>query len=61
MATKKNFKRKTSRRQKYTEAEKMAYNLGLIERGKKNPDSRIFDSYQAGLNGHVAKQRKPLA
>ena len=61
MSYNKTFKRKSTRKSKYTEAEKLAYNLGLIEKGKKNPESRIFESYNRGLQGQVSKKQKPIA
>ena len=46
------------KRSKYTPIEKFAYNMGCVMRGQKN-DSRVADSYQAGIVG-TTKNRKPL-
>lgn len=62
--SKNNYKNKGykgNRKQKFTDAERLAYTLGLIEKGKKNPESRIYDSYNRGLQGQVAKKQKPIA
>ena len=37
----------------------LAYNMGQVNKGLKNPDSRISDSYNAGLN-RVKKDKKSL-
>lgn len=47
--------------QRFSEAERLAYTLGLIERGKKNPDSKIYESYNRGLQGQVTRIDKPIA
>lgn len=53
---------KTGRKSKskYTELEKLSYKLGQIERGLKNPDSRVFESYNNGKKGPTKKRRKSL-
>ena len=49
-------KRKVSRAKTLTT---LAYNMGQVNKGLKNPNCRIADSYNAGLN-RVKKERKPL-
>lgn len=52
------FKRKKS---KYSSTEKFAYQLGLVKRGLKNPDSLISESYDNGLNSKKEpKEKKTL-
>ncbi len=41
------------------EVTKLAYLLGCVERGRKNPDSRISASYEQGKN-YAEKQKKSL-
>lgn len=38
------------RKSKYTKVEKFAFMAGLVQRGKKNPDSKVTESYNAGLS-----------
>lgn len=45
---------------KFTELERLAYNMGKIRRGLSNPDSRVNESYNNGLKGKTTKNRKPL-
>ena len=42
------------------ELTKLAYQLGQIERGKKNPDSRISESFNRGATAPQKRERKPL-
>lgn len=51
---------KGKRTSRYSEVEKLAYRQGLIERGKKNPNSRVYEAYQRGLNGIPKTEKKPL-
>lgn len=46
--------------QSYTRLERLAYNLGRINRGIKNPNSRVHESYQNGCVGKTTKNLKPL-
>ena len=48
-----------NRRSKYSELEKISYKMGQIKRGLKNPDSRITESFNNGLNGKPSN-KKPL-
>lgn len=50
----KNNKKKS----KYSDTEKLAYSMGCIARGIKNPNSLVYASYQNGLNPK-AKEKKP--
>lgn len=54
MANKTNKKNKA----KYTEVEKFAYQLGLVKRGLKSPQSRITDSFNKGVNSKKEKAPK---
>lgn len=54
---KKNYKGKKKGR---TSLEKLAWNLGRIERGKSNTNSKVYASYQAGKSEPKASRRKPL-
>lgn len=49
-------KRKVSRS---TELKRLAYNMGQVEKGLKNPNSQISSSFQAGKDREKTK-RKPL-
>ncbi len=55
-------KNKPRKRKKssYSELEKLAYNLGKINRGLKNPNTRVFASYKNGCTGKTANNTKPL-
>lgn len=54
-------KRTRSNSNTYTEAEKLAYNLGRIQRGINNPNSKVYESYRNGVNGVTTRQnQKPL-
>ena len=37
----------------------LAYKMGQVEKGRKNPESQIYESYNNGLN-KTAKTKKPL-
>lgn len=54
-----NYK-KRSRRGRYTEQEKIAYRMGQVQRGLKNPDSKISASYNKGFKPSAAKPKKSL-
>ena len=54
---KKNYKSKKKGR---SYLEKLAWDLGRIERGKSNPDSKVYASYHAGKSQPKASARKPL-
>ena len=57
MAKKQNNRK---RKPRFSELERLAYNLGQIERGKKNPDSKVHESYNNGLKEKTPRKRKPL-
>ncbi len=44
---------------KYTSVEKLAYQIGQIEKGLKNPNSRVYESFNNGRNIEK-KKKKPL-
>ena len=48
------------RRPKYSELEKLAFKLGQVQRGLRNPDSRVFESYNNGKKSPMKKRRKSL-
>ena len=54
----KNWKKK--KRSKYTEQEKFAYRYGQVQRGLKNPNSRIAESFNNGQKVREKKARKSL-
>ena len=59
---KKNYakKSKKTRRSKYTKVEQTAYLMGQVERGLKNPDSRITSAYERGATTPKIRAKKPL-
>ena len=38
----------------------LAYNMGLVERGLKNPDSKISASYAKGVEKREKREKKTL-
>ena len=56
------YKRRIQRKKKSnkTELERFAYNMGKVERGLRNPESRVFESYNNGKTGKTSSKRKPL-
>lgn len=54
------MQRKKKRKSKYTEIEKLAYQLGRIDCGLKNPDSRVSESYANGRKALKVKHKKSL-
>ncbi len=64
MAYYKTKKRKTSTRTKKSdkaaELRRLAYKMGQIERGLKNPDSQISASFERGKERKPSSKRKPL-
>lgn len=46
------YRRRTyrGRRSKYTRTERMAYEVGRVFEGKKNPSSKVAISYAKGIN-----------
>ena len=53
-------KRKRSKKQSFSKKmTSLAFSMGQVQRGLKNPDSRIRSSYEAGLNSSP-KAKKPL-
>lgn len=54
--------RKPRRKKKVNKTREMttlAYKLGQIEAGKKNPESKVYESYHKGLE-NKKKAKKPL-
>lgn len=61
VATKKSRKSATKKSDKSKGLKSLAYNMGLVERGKKNPKgSQVADAYNAGLNKASNKEKKDL-
>ena len=48
------------RKSKYSEAEKLAFNLARVQTGLKNPNSKITQSYNNGLDSLKEKKSKPM-
>lgn len=48
------------KKKKYTEVERLAYNMGRIKKGLSNPNSRVYESYVNGCKGKTTKNTKPL-
>lgn len=53
------YKNNRYHKSKYTKIEKDAYRLGQIQRGLKNPNSKITASFNNGIKGFQRKG-KPL-
>ena len=45
------------RKSKYSSVETFAYKMALVERGRKNPDSKITESYNNGLKTAERKKK----
>ena len=45
---------------KFTELERLAYNMAKVDKGLKNPNSRVYESYHNGANGIANGKKKPL-
>lgn len=55
-----NNRKKTKSKVKYSKAERLAYNLGRIDRSLDNQNSRVYDSYVNGFYGKTSTNKKPL-
>ena len=53
-------KKRTKKGKKYTQVEKLAYQMGKVKRGLKNPNSRVYASYVNGCTGKSSSNKKPL-
>ena len=51
---------KKNRKSKYTKVEQTAYLMGQVERGLKNPDSRITSAFNRGNSVPKQRIKKPL-
>ena len=60
MAYKRRVRRMRKSKPKYTELEKLAYNMGKVKKGIANPESRVHESYRNGLQGKSKRKKKPL-
>lgn len=56
---KRNSYRGKRKRSRYKPVEKLAFQFGLVQRGLKNPDSRVSASYERGLKS-AERKKKPL-
>ena len=45
---------------KYTKLERFAYNLGKVQIGLDNPNSRVAESYERGNTRTEPRKKKPL-
>ena len=51
--------RRTRRRSKYSNLERLAFQMGRIDKGLKDSNTRVYDSYQAGCTA-TKRAKKPL-
>lgn len=51
--------RRTHRRSKYSNLERLAFQMGRIDKGLKDSNTRVYDSYQAGCDA-TKRVKKPL-
>jgi len=52
-----NYSGRRRRRSKYSAVERQAFLNGLVERGLKNPDSRITESFNKGKQAKSSKKK----
>ena len=57
---KRNRSTRTKKSDKAAELRRLAYKMGQVERGLKNPDSQISASFQRGKEKKYTGKRKPL-
>ena len=55
-----NKKRKNKQKNFKKDVKSLAYKLGVVQKGLKNPNSQITESYNAGLNS-AKKENKPFS
>ena len=60
MAWKKTNTAKPKNKNKRTEVERTAFLMGQVERGRKNPDSRITESFNNGKKESSPTKKKSL-
>ncbi len=53
-------KRKTNNKNRAKQLTSLAYDMGLVGRGLKNPDSRISSAYNRGMTKPSKRQKKTL-
>lgn len=55
-------KKKSAKKSKYSDLEKLAHNMGKIAKGVKDPNTKVYTSYQNGLKGSTKPEKpsKPL-
>lgn len=53
-------RRRKGKKSKYTKVERLAFDMGRVELGRKNPNSRITESFQKGNTAPKKKEKKPL-
>ena len=50
--------KKKGKKSKYTQLERLAYQMGKIDKGLKDSNTCVYASYQAGVN--AKRKKKPL-
>lgn len=55
----KQYKNNRKRKPRYSELERLAFKMALIEQGRKR-DTKVKDAYEKGLAGKEKKTRKPV-
>ena len=53
-------KKSRSKKPRYNELQRLAFNMGKVQLGLSNPDSLITESYERGLKKKERKPRKTL-
>lgn len=53
------YKKTKKKKGKYTQIERLAYQIGQVEAGKKNSNSRVYESYCKGVE-NKKREKKPL-
>ena len=55
--TRKNAKKKSSTA---SQLKKLAYQMGQVNKGLKNPNTQVYESYHRGLSKDLSEKKKPL-
>lgn len=48
------------KKSKYSDLERLAYNMGKVSCGRQNQNSKVYESYQAGLKCKETPAKKPM-
>ena len=51
--------KKKGKKSKYTQLERLAYQMGQIDKGLKDSNTLVYDSFQAGCTA-TKRKKKPL-